>query len=173
MPRYTQLSEKEIVDLTKSFNIGQIDEYEPLSGGSENSSFLITTSDGRYILTICEDKSFEQIDNLIGLLKHLETHRYRTSRVIEDDEGNYVKDFGGSPVYLKEYLNGENVSKADLNLIKEIGVAIAKLHEVPVLSSLPTNFPYGLKYFGEVIGSGTPEEVAADPKVIEAYIGED
>ena len=27
--------------------------------------------------------------------------------------------------------------------------------------------------FGEVIGSGTPEEVAANEKVIEAYIGED
>ena len=27
--------------------------------------------------------------------------------------------------------------------------------------------------FGEVIGSGTPEEIARDPKVIEAYIGED
>ncbi len=27
--------------------------------------------------------------------------------------------------------------------------------------------------FGEVIGSGTPEEVASNPKVIEAYIGED
>ncbi len=26
--------------------------------------------------------------------------------------------------------------------------------------------------FGEVIGAGTPEQVAADPKVIEAYIGE-
>ena len=27
--------------------------------------------------------------------------------------------------------------------------------------------------FGEVIGSGTPQEVAADPKVIDAYIGEE
>ncbi|MGD8836620.1 MAG: ATP-binding cassette domain-containing protein, partial [Desulfobacteraceae bacterium] len=27
--------------------------------------------------------------------------------------------------------------------------------------------------FGEVIGAGTPDEVATDPKVVEAYIGED
>jgi len=27
--------------------------------------------------------------------------------------------------------------------------------------------------FGQVIGSGTPDEVASNPKVIEAYIGED
>jgi branched-chain amino acid transport system ATP-binding protein len=27
--------------------------------------------------------------------------------------------------------------------------------------------------FGEVIGAGTPGQVAADPRVIDAYIGED
>jgi branched-chain amino acid transport system ATP-binding protein len=27
--------------------------------------------------------------------------------------------------------------------------------------------------FGEVIGAGKPDEVASDPKVVEAYIGEE
>ncbi|MHA2028214.1 MAG: phosphotransferase, partial [Candidatus Kariarchaeaceae archaeon] len=88
---------------------------------------------------------------LACLLNHLEAHGYRTTRVIKNKNDNFVIDYNGRPVYLKEFLPGRIVSKPDLSLINDVGIAIAKLHEVPIPDGLPDSFPYGMKYFHEVI----------------------
>ena len=66
----------------------------------------------------------------------------------------------------------EDIVRFVMDIQKERGVTIVLVeHDLGVVMDISDQI-YVLD-FGEVIGSGTPEEIAENPKVIEAYIGEE
>ena len=66
----------------------------------------------------------------------------------------------------------EDIVRFILDLKKEWGVTVVLVeHDLGVVMDISDQI-YVLD-FGILIGSGTPKDVASDPKVIEAYIGED
>jgi len=66
----------------------------------------------------------------------------------------------------------EDIVRFVMDIQKERGITVVLVeHDLGVVMDI-SDIIYVLD-FGEVIGSGTPEEIAKNPKVIEAYIGED
>ncbi len=66
----------------------------------------------------------------------------------------------------------EDIVRFILDLKKEWGVTVVLVeHDLGVVMDISDRI-YVLD-FGEVIGSGEPQQVASDPKVVEAYIGEE
>jgi branched-chain amino acid transport system ATP-binding protein len=66
----------------------------------------------------------------------------------------------------------EDIVRFVMDIQKERGVTIVLVeHDLGVVMDISDRI-YVLD-FGEVIGSGTPQEIAENPKVIEAYIGEE
>ena len=59
-----------------------------------------------------------------------------------------------------------------VRLIRDSGVTVVIIeHVMPVIMSLSDRVH--VLHHGEMIASGTPDEVARNPRVVEAYLGED
>jgi len=62
MANYTQLNRQDIQKLADNYQL-TIKEFNPMEGGNGNSSQLIKTTDHAYVLTICDEKNFEEANS--------------------------------------------------------------------------------------------------------------
>ena len=56
MAVYTKIGKKEIIFLTKKFNLDKIVEFKGIKNGIENTNYLLKTKNQKYILTIFEKR---------------------------------------------------------------------------------------------------------------------
>ncbi len=54
---------------------------------------------------------------------------------------------------MKRYLDGDITANLTGDLLVQLGEEMARLHKIPAPSYLPKSFPYGRRYFPEVINS--------------------
>ncbi|MCH8979558.1 MAG: homoserine kinase [Armatimonadetes bacterium] len=124
---------------------------EPFEGGA-NSSFALHTRQGHYVLTVFDEKSWEDVIKIGRLLELLAVHEFPTTRLLQTKEGGLATMFRDKPVMVKEYIDGRVIKDLDTTMVSQLGVAMAKLHTVPTPDYLPDEHAYGLQMFSRAIG---------------------
>lgn len=150
MALYTQLNKKEVQNLANNYGLGNVNSYSPLSGGSENSNYLVTSEQGKYVLTICEQKSIDEANQLAEILTHLNTHNFKTSKVILNTKQQAISSYHGKPIMVKEFLDGKVTEDISETLMYLLGVELGKLHKVKVPEHIQQKTCYDKEQFGEV-----------------------
>jgi len=150
---YARLDRAAVEGLARRFGIDDITAFSVLDGGSENSNYCVETNSGKYVLTICDQKSLKHATNLANLLVYLTDHGIRTSRVVVPPKEPIVILHDEKPVMLKCHVDGDIAANLTGNLLVQLGQEIARLHDISAPSFLPKSFPYGRSYFSEVINS--------------------
>jgi homoserine kinase type II len=154
MPLHARLDRAAVEGLARRFGIDDITVFSVMDGGRENANYCLETSSGKYVLTLCDQKSLTHATNLASLLAHLADHGIHTSRVVEPpDGGPMVILHDERPVMLKHHVDGDIAANLTGDLLVQLGEEMARLHEISVPSYLPKSFPYGRSYFTEVIDS--------------------
>jgi len=156
MAEYTRLSKDDLEKLLKHYDLGRLENACPLTGGQANSSFKLTTEKGQFTLSVCDEKTSEEIGTLTRVLACLEAHDFPATRLYPPRAGikTAFVEFRGKPVYVKEFLDGKVCSELTPFMLQQVGEAMAGLHKIPAPRDLAQAFPYGLKQFDQVLGSG-------------------
>ena len=153
MALYNCLDRSAVEGLTRRFGIGDVTGISVIDGGHENTSYCVATRSARYVLTICDQQSLEEVTNLASLLVYLTDNGIRTSRVVVPPTEPIVVLHNEKPVILKHYINGDIAADFSGNLLDQLAREMARLHKIPAPSYLPESFSYGRSYFPEVINS--------------------
>jgi len=153
MALYTSLRNSEIKKLIAQYAVGDVFDYSIIEGGAANSSYKVTTNNGKFILTISDEKTCDEIKNLASLLMHLEQLNFPSTRIVHSKKRELLTCHLRIPVILKKYIEGKVFSELDLNMQFQLGQVMAGLHEIPAPEYLPRLFSYGIDFFSDVIST--------------------
>jgi len=150
MEQYTRLNEEEISTILAQFDIHTISSFELLSGGSENTNYLVKSGNEKYVLCIFEQKTAENAKELAHLLKHLEINNFNTSKLIYTVDSEFVIIWKAKPIIIKVFIEGRIRKDLSPHLLKLIGKELAKLHQINIPKYLPKQLFYGKEQFANV-----------------------
>jgi homoserine kinase type II len=150
MSHSKSLTHNSVLEILFPYDIKNINSFKLLSGGSENSNYLVKTSNKDYVLTISEQKSQDKAHELASLLEYLHVNNFASSKVINTTQKQGITLWNAKPVMVKEYLDGDIVNDLTLPLLTSLGEQLASLHLLPAPDYLPKTLSYGIEKFDEI-----------------------
>jgi homoserine kinase type II len=152
MARDTQFQDTDIRDIVRSYDLALV-SFAHMEGGA-NSSFLLDTKQGRYVLTAFDDKTLADVVSVGQLLMLLAEYDFPTTRLLAPTQGYTAVMHNGKPLLVKAHIAGQVHEDLDTAMLRQAGAAMARLHQIPAPDFLPREHPYGRQLFPTVIGRG-------------------
>lgn len=152
MASYTKLTESVVNQILNQYDVGELTNLTLLDGGLANSSCVIVTTKGKYVLSVCDEKNPQEISSLTALLAHLQTSAFCTPEVVPLISGENYCLYYEKPVYLKRYIAGEMGGTPTPAKIAQVGEALARLHQIPAPDFIPQQLTMGVDDFEALIG---------------------
>ncbi|MFC1745462.1 homoserine kinase [Candidatus Riflebacteria bacterium] len=144
MASITSLNLGQIKLLLNNYPIDELTFLKPLKGGLANSSFYLKTVKSEYILTICEEKTIEEVEVFTSVWNFLHSNNFHCPRIIPDNDGRLSGCFAERAFFLKQFLPGQVKSNFTPKMLSSLGGHLASLHEFSVPAILPFKSPIPL-----------------------------
>ncbi|MBE9568008.1 MAG: homoserine kinase [Proteobacteria bacterium] len=128
MSVYTTIEEDELRSFLSNYDVGELVDYLGISDGIENTNYFVNTTTGRFVLTIFEQHSFEEMQYYLNLMHHLADHKVPSANPVADKQGLYLSHFKDKPIALVERLNGGSIVDTTVDHCAQLGSAMGKMH---------------------------------------------
>jgi homoserine kinase type II len=125
---YTPVSESELAAWLGNYSVGRLVSFEPIKAGIENTNYFVTTSQGRYVLTLFERLPAEELPFYVNLMAHLARHGIPCPAPIADLSDQYLQRLNGKPAALVTRLAGQSIENPGSAECAELGALLARMH---------------------------------------------
>ncbi|WP_126452151.1 homoserine kinase [Sulfuriflexus mobilis] len=130
MSVYTLIEQDELEAFLQNYNVGTLTDFHGITAGIENTNYFVTTSNGRYVLTIFEQLSADELPYFLDLMAFLAEHEVPSAHPVADRNGHYLRQLKDKPAALVDRLNGAGVEQPNVAQCRALGAALGRLHAV-------------------------------------------
>ena len=149
MSVYTALNEADVAAWLKRFSVGTLVELKGIAAGIENTNYFVTTTHGRYVLTLFERLPREDLPFYLNLMAHLARHGIPCPSPIADHQNQLLGELRRKPAALVTRLPGACVTEPTPKHCAAVGSVLADMHVAGQSYAGSLENPRGPKWWRE------------------------
>lgn len=128
MSVYTLIDRHQLSEFLNAYDVGSLVDFEGISAGIENTNYFVDTEKGRFVLTIFEHHSHQELGYFLDIMAFMAEHQIPTAHPQPDHQGNYLKTLAGKPAALVERLKGKTLEQPSQRQCEVMAQALAQFH---------------------------------------------
>lgn len=128
MAVFTSVTRDALARWLEGYALGDLRAFEGIAAGIENSNFFVTTSAGRYVLTLFERLAREELPFYLSLMHHLAQRGVPCPDPVPDRGGVVLGRLEGKPAALFTRLPGRAVDAPAASHCAQVGALLARMH---------------------------------------------
>ncbi|MDE2342514.1 MAG: homoserine kinase [Betaproteobacteria bacterium] len=129
MAVFTPVSHDDLSAWLTRYDVGQLLEQNAIAAGIENTNYFVTTTQGRFVLTLFEKLQPSELPYYLGLMDHLARRGIPCPRPIPDQNGQFFDMLCGKPASLVTRLSGQSQMSPGAAHCAVFGDLVATLHK--------------------------------------------
>lgn len=128
MSVFTTVSADELNEWLKAYPLGTLLELKGIASGITNTNYFVTTTTGRYVLTLFEEHGAEELPYFLSLMTHLAERGVPCPHPVKRLDGAQLDELNGKPAALVSCLAGRDVDVPSVVHCAEVGRVLASMH---------------------------------------------
>jgi homoserine kinase type II len=168
---YTPVSHAELAAWLSSYSVGRLVSLEPIAAGIENTNYFVSTSQGRYVLTLFERLPAAELPFYLELMAHLARHGIPCPAPIADLSDRYLCALNGKPAALVTRLAGAALERPGEAECAELGGLLARMHLAGRSYGGYLENPRGPRWWRLAASELRPFLAAAEARLLQEELG--
>jgi homoserine kinase type II len=128
MAVFTSVSEAELAAWLGDYSLGQLLELQGIASGIENTNYFVTTSNGRFVLTLFEILGAEALPFYLNLMAHLARHGIPCPNPVANRSNLFLGTLNGKPACIVSRLNGKSTTAPSVAQCAAVGAMLGQMH---------------------------------------------
>ncbi|MCW3480094.1 homoserine kinase [Neisseriaceae bacterium JH1-16] len=128
MSVYTSVSESALSDWLRRYSLGELVELKGIAAGITNTNYFVTTTHGRYVLTLFEVLELKELPFYLELMSHLARHGVACPAPVADHTDAFASLLESKPACLVSCLPGGDVAEPSPAQCRALGEMLAQMH---------------------------------------------
>ena len=128
MAVFTTVTEADLTAWLGDYSLGQLLELQGISSGIENTNYFVTTSNGRFVLTIFEKLSSDELPFYLNLMAHLARHGIPCPSPVANRHNQFLGTLKDKPACIVSRLSGKSITAPAMEQCSAIGSMLGQMH---------------------------------------------